>query len=138
MTSVNEYPLPSNEDDQDCEIEGNKDISVGITYEIIWRDIFLDGNMPRLQDYIISKDNNKSYVHFWCLYLPNIVLRGISQVFLCNHPITGIFICIGLALTSVELMMLAIIGSSLGAMGASVMGGFSVKEIENGLAGKVI
>ena len=138
MTTLDNYPVPLDDNGQDLEIEIEDKITEGVTYEIIWRDIFLDGNMPQLQNYIATRENIKSYVHWCCLYATNIMFRGISQVFLCNHPITGIFICIGLGLTSVDLMAHVMLGSSIGAAGAYIIGGFSVKDIENGLGGKVM
>ena len=127
-------PVPSDEN-QRVDVDSQEE--VGITYPMIWEDIFMGGNMPRLQSFIISTENSKRYSHFCLLYIPNIVFRGISQVFLCNHPVTGVFICIGLALTSVELMFHAIIGSAMGAVGTFIVGGYPLSEIENGLAGKV-
>ena len=127
-------PVPS---DENKRVEVDSQEEVGITHQMIWEDIFMGGNMPRLQRYIVSMESNKSYMHLCSFYIPNIVFRGISQVFLCNHPVTGVFICIGLALTSVELMFHAIIGSAMGSVGTFIVGGYPLSEIENGLAGKV-
>ena len=135
MTTVFASPLPVVEEETPQQKE--EGLTKDVDFRTVVKEVFLDGNMPLTQEYIISSITSKSYIHFFCLYIPNIVLRGISQVFLCNNPVTGVFICIGLSFTSIELMFCAIIGSTMGNIGALVMGGYPIKDIENGLAGKV-
>jgi urea transporter len=56
-------------------------------------------------------------------------------VFLCNHPITGIFILIGLGITSIELVGYALLGAIFGTMGAALIGRPPMHDITSGLCG---
>ena len=112
-----------NRDDLNCfEVkQGRKSFE---SESIVWgmgevlNEIFLSGNMPHFHKYACSKSVDS--VGFVGLYVPNLLLRGISQVFLCNHPLSGLLICGGLAVTSVELMCHALLGAAIGALGKSL------------------
>lgn len=70
-----------------------------------------------------------------CLGVINILLRGISQVYLCNHPITGFFICIGLGLSSTKLLIHALVGTACSTIGATILALPETNYIVSGLCG---
>ena len=69
------------------------------------------------------------------LLIVDIVLRGISQVYLADHPITGIFILVGLGCTSVELAVHAILGSFFSTIGCIILTSPQEADIFAGLCG---
>lgn len=119
----------------------------------IFDDVFKSGHMPLFSAYFHEYDfypldvDPKSlslFEHvriyamnapFVILYYASIVLRGVSQVFLCNHPITGLCICIGLALSSPTLMMYALLGAIFENIGAFLVCQPVIAEMERGLFG---
>jgi urea transporter len=52
------------------------------------------------------------------LLCADVILRGISQVFLCNHPVTGLLVCAALWLTSWKLLVGCVLGTAAGTAGA--------------------
>lgn len=88
-------------------------------------------NLP-LADHAVAYLKN---IPFLCLYYANIVLRGVGQVYICNHPITGLLVCIGLYLTSPTLMVYGILGTIFENIGAFVVCRPPLDEIESGLFG---
>ncbi|CAN0443614.1 unnamed protein product, partial [Ectocarpus fasciculatus] len=65
----------------------------------------------------------------------SIVLRGISQVYLCNNPLTGVFICAGLYVTDPQLLVYALVGTVCATLGASLLCLPASTEIVSGLTG---
>lgn len=100
--------------------------------EATLNDIFMSGDMPILKRVLFSKISNPLY---FALFLCDIVLRGVAQVFLCDHPVTGVLVCIGLFLTSPILMLYGLWGSFCGAAGAYLIGKAPVDDIRSGLCG---
>jgi hypothetical protein len=116
-------------------------------------DIFNTGNMPMLMTYCREYEFYPAEVEperlsllehcywyarntpFLLLYYTNIVLRGIGQVYICNHPVTGLLVCIGLWLSSPTLMAYAIIGSAVETLGAWLVCRPPTEDIEAGLFG---
>jgi urea transporter len=119
----------------------------------IVHDIFMTGNMPMLMTYCRDYEFYPAEVEpqglslcqhsywyarntpFLLLYYTNIVLRGIGQVYICNHPVTGLLVCIGLWISSPTLMAYAIIGSAVETLGAWLVCRPPTEDIEAGLFG---
>ena len=120
----------------------------------IFRELFLDGNMPRTQKYLVmnsflgdqqAPDNNSEKessmnekLYFFLVSILcciNIVLRGVSQVYLCNNPISGVLICIGLYLTSPQLLIYGLVGTACGTLAGSLFCLPHTEEITAGLCG---
>jgi urea transporter len=62
-------------------------------------------------------------------------IEGIAQVFLCDHPVTGIFVLFGIGITSMELVGYAILGTLFGTLGAAIVGRPRLHDITAGLCG---
>lgn len=121
--------------------------------EVILDEIFFSSNMPLVTKFIMEYDlyDNEGFHHgrstsdyiwmvikhlpFILLVLGDIVLRGVSQVFLCNNPLTGLLICIGLWLTSGRLLLLALLGTFFATLGAYLVCGSQDSEVFAGLCG---
>ena len=98
-----------------------------------FNEIFITGNMKDSKDYLYRyKDSN---LFIFLVFVIDTILRGIAQVFLCDHPITGLFICIALCITSYELMLFALLGTFFGTFGAYFIGGIDLQNIHSGLCG---
>jgi urea transporter len=69
------------------------------------------------------------------LLVIDVVLRGIAQVFLCNHPISGIFICIGLAFTSGQMLGYSILTTALATGTALFVATAPLPDVLAGLCG---
>ena len=116
-------------------------------------EIFFSGNMPDFKTYIKFKlsqtilcvEASKSFstkawillkgVPFLLLYFVDIVLRGVSQVYLCNHPLCGLLICIGLWTTSFELLIFGLVGSAVSTVAGYIISSPKLEEVEAGLCG---
>jgi urea transporter len=72
---------------------------------------------------------------YYLVYSVDVILRGIGQVYLCNHPITGLFICLGYYITSPTLLAFAIVGTIGSTVGGSLVVAPEWVEISNGLFG---
>lgn len=123
-----------------------------LLYNIV-DDIFFSGSMPKLMKFIHNYDfypldvdpkelsiweHAKIYsrhIPFLCLYYANIILRGIGQVYICNHPITGLCVCAGLYLSSPTLLAYAILGTVYENIGAFLFCSPPIGEMEAGLFG---
>jgi len=109
----------------------------------VFREVFLSASMPRWKRFLTSRRVNQTgaspltcynaFLSF--LALCDITLRGISQVFLCDNPVSGLFICAGLACTSPELLAYALIGTVCGTAGAALLATAPAKDIAAGLCG---
>ena len=70
------------------------------------------------------------------LLFVDVVLRGIAQVFLCNHPLSGLFICVGLACSSAALLGFALLGTVCATLGAQIIARPSYEsDVASGLCG---
>lgn len=123
---------------------------------IVWKifdDIVYTGSMPLLtaffHDYdFYPLDVNPEQLTVWehfkvymnhlpfvLFYYANIVLRGVGQVFICNHPITGLFVCMGLYLSSPMLLVYALLGAIYENVAAYLICKPIIGEMEAGLYG---
>ena len=101
------------------------------------REIFFSGTMTATQDYIFEQAFNESIFSwiFQVVFLIDVILRGIAQVFLCNHPIAGIFICIGMAWSSTEMMAYSILGTALCTWTSYAVANAPMSNVRAGLCG---
>ena len=65
----------------------------------------------------------------------DIILRGVGQVYICNHPLTGLCICIGYYISSPTLLGFAITGTVGSTLGGILLVSPDWPEISNGLFG---
>ena len=128
-----------------------------ILMETLWGsvvdELLFAGNMPVLQDYLLkygflggasleAKEgtllDKAHYLAVSIACAASIVLRGISQVYLCNNPLTGILICAGLYVTDPKLLVYALVGTVCATLGASLLCLPASTEIVSGLTGYVV
>lgn len=104
-------------------------------FDLRWafEEVFYSGSMPTQKIYLDSRKSDNLF--FSILFLIDVVLRGISQVYLCDHPITGVFICFGLAWTSWGLLGYALLGTAFSTLGAFVIATPPKEDITSGLCG---
>ena len=116
------------------------------TMDIVWKifnEVFYSGDMKCTQQWIISyaygdrsQDISPSLQALAMLLLVvDVVLRGIAQVFLCNHPVSGIFICIGLAFTSGVMLGYSILTTLLATGAALFVATAPLPDVLSGLCG---
>jgi hypothetical protein len=116
-------------------------------------EIFFSGNMPDFKTYIkyklavmifdweLAQNNSQKFkaavagIPYMLLYFGDIIMRGVSQVYLANHPITGICICIGLWTTSYHLLVFGLCGSIVSTVAAYMVCTPKMEELEAGLCG---
>jgi hypothetical protein len=118
-------------------------------------ELFVSGNMPRTQKYLLensffnesetsidASDSERSYfvhivykIFISILFCVNVVLRGISQVYLCNNPISGLLICVGLAHVSDKLLVYALVGTICSTTIGSILTMPASTELAAGLCG---
>ncbi len=119
--------------------------------KLIVKELFFAGIMPRTQKYLLENSflreplpqhseprSWKDQLHFLgisFLCTINIVLRGIAQVYLCNNPLSGFLICIGLAHTSTQLLVYALVGTICSTLLGSVLCMPDSTDITSGLCG---
>lgn len=133
--------------------EGEELVEVLLTgtwWGAIIDELFFAGNMPILHEYLCKYSflgdsplsevgttlwGKVHYITISILLLVTVLLRGISQVYLCNNPFTGILICVGLYLTDPKLLIYAIVGTVSATTGAFVLCLPSSMEILSGLTG---
>ena len=102
QTSTNESKIQNNtrakpsSDNKNSVIDDKLSIDTSNATSFSWywlfHEICLSGDMSTTQQYFYTRSS--SSIVFALLLCIDVVLRGIAQVFLCNHPISGIFICI--------------------------------------------
>lgn len=99
-------------------------------YELTWGELLLDPDVRYEVLYTLYVN-----IPFFFLCASDILLRGIAQVYLCNHPVSGLLISFGLLHTSAELFVFALVGC----MGSTLASYFICKEswdnIQSGLCG---
>lgn len=100
-------------------------------YELTWAEVFLDSEIRR--DIIRTLFRN---IPFFLLCATDILLRGIAQVFLCNHPVSGLLISLGLYYTSPQLFVFALVGC-MGSTLSSHLIKESWQNVQSGLCGYV-
>jgi urea transporter len=103
------------------------------TVLLIIDEVFFSGTMPNLKKYAFDNKYNGAFNTI--LFLIDVVLRGISQVYLCDNPVSGILICIGLGMTSYSLVGYALLGTFFATLGAYLIAQPDVEDITSGLCG---
>mmetsp|Transcript_20507 Transcript_20507/g.34314 ORF Transcript_20507/g.34314 Transcript_20507/m.34314 type:complete len:569 (+) Transcript_20507:180-1886(+) len=136
-------------------LERDASIKFRNVYYKILDDILFGGNMPFLRKCLDNfefypmnsvtgnKEEGICELLVWyskkiphmLAYCMDILFRGVGQVYLCNHPITGLFVCIGLYLTSKTLLVYALVGTAGSTLGGYYFSLPEVREITGGLFG---
>jgi urea transporter len=106
-------------------------------------DLVCSGDMKKAQHILTSccwgerKNGLNTFAQLivWLVLVIDIVLRGIAQVFLCNNPLSGIFICIGLSFTSVTMLGYAFLTTLLATFSAWLVGTPAIEDVLSGLCG---
>jgi hypothetical protein len=120
----------------------------------VFEEVFLSGNMQRTQDFILrwsyfNKNRPADAVlprpfHWLAPLVPlfmslvlcaDVVFRGIAQVYLCNHPISGILVCIGLAHESTQLLVFGLMGTACATLMCWLICVPNPSEVLSGLCG---
>ena len=96
-------------------------------------EIVLSGDMPRWKAFVLRnhRHNFLLYLLFWL----DVVLRGVSQVYLCDHPVSGVLILLGLVCTSGSLAAMALLGTLCSTLGAHLVCRPPLDDITSGLCG---
>jgi hypothetical protein len=151
-------PIPESQNEPDNSRDHSKATVNGIAVvsfaelkrKLLWilREILYTGNMPNAQEYLYkhsffhfegqdAQSSNGLFIQLLStiLVVVDIILRGIAQVFLCNNPISGIFICAGLAHTSTRLLVYAIIGTAASSLSGVLLTLPPLTEVASGLLG---
>lgn len=106
------------------------------TFDWLWKEIMTSGNMPETKKYFCSFTTFKQTKPLTYLFIfIDLILRGISQVYLCDHPISGLLIAIGVGLSSWTLLLHGIIGVIGSTFGATVVCRLPYSKISSGLVG---
>ena len=75
---------------------------------LIYEEVVITDDMPNLVQYLCPYDPDEvisPWTYMWMSII--ITLRGISQVYLCAHPVTAILICIGISSPSLPIPYLS-------------------------------
>lgn len=134
-TKVRHYHGPDMDEEQAI---GKKQSRLGIaqTKTIDWyKEIVLSGSMQDTQKVLIDEGWIKRRPLYLFLLAVDVTLRGIAQVFLCNHPLTGVLVCAGLAVTSWELMLYALLATAISTASAASIGRPPIADVYAGLCG---
>lgn len=99
-------------------------------YELTWGEIFLDSKTRREVFRTLC-----SNIPFFALCSGDILLRGLAQVYLCNHPLSGLLIALGLFVTAPQLLIFALIGCFGSTLTSALLCRESWDNIQSGLCG---
>lgn len=130
----------------DIEISSNENFKPNFNqvYPIL-HELFMSGDMENTQKILIRESKifiksvlvgspTFSSTFYFIALCIDIILRGVSQVFLCNHPISGVFILLGLSLSHINYVLYAILGTILSTLSFFLFS-HQLKHIFAGLAG---
>lgn len=101
----------------------------------LWEEIIFSGDMNKTQKYLCDFRGTNTPPLTLILICFDLILRGISQVYLCDHPISGLLIAIGVGLSSFTLLLHGVIGVIGSTLGATVVCRLPFSKISNGLVG---
>jgi urea transporter len=101
----------------------------------MYEEIYLSSSMPKTQKFLYDKGFVDQQPLYFVLLCIDVILRGIAQVFLCNHPLCGILVLIGLGFTSFKLPLYALLGTALSTFSAVVVARPPEADILAGLCG---
>jgi len=100
---------------------------------VVAREVLWTGDMPNYKAWLFR--NQHTSVGALLLFWLDVVLRGVSQVYLCDHPVAGVFILAGLLCSSGRLVGYALLGTIFSTLGAWHMCRPPVSTITSGLCG---
>jgi urea transporter len=101
----------------------------------LWEEIVNSGNMNKTQKYLCDFQATNTPPLTMIMICFDLILRGISQVYLCDHPISGLLIAIGVGLSSCTLLLHGVIGVIGSTLGATIVCRLPYSKISNGLVG---
>lgn len=104
-------------------------------YYRTFHEVCLTSSMPNAQKYLYKRGFKQKQQGYYILLCIDVVLRGVAQVFLCNHPLAGILITIGLGLTSYQLSLYALLGTAVATFSAVTVARPPEEDILAGLCG---
>ena len=96
-------------------------------------EVVLSGDMPNAKAYVLR--NHRRNLGYYLLFWLDVVLRGVSQVYLCDHPVSGVLILLGLVCTSGSLAAMSLLGSLCSTLGAHLACRPPLDTITSGLCG---
>lgn len=99
-------------------------------YALTWGEIFLDPSIR--QEFLSSLCRNTP---FFALCGMDVLLRGVAQVYLCNHPISGLLMSMALYVTAPQLLVFALMGCLGSTLSSHLICRESWNNIQNGLCG---
>jgi len=97
------------------------------------REVLLSGDMPECKAFVLR--NHRRSVPWYLLFWLDVTLRGVSQVYLCDHPVGGLLILLGLVCTSGVLAGYALLGTLFSTLGAHLVCRPPLDSITSGLCG---
>ena len=96
-------------------------------------EVFLTGDMPNWKAYL-QRNHRRSVFHY-LLFVSDVVLRGVAQVYLCDNPVTGVLVLCGLICTSWILAAYAVLGTFFATLGALLICRPHFGTITSGMCG---
>lgn len=96
-------------------------------------EVFLTGDMPNWKAYV--QRNHRRSVFRYLLFVCDVVLRGVAQVYLCDNPVTGVLVLCGLICTSWVLAAYAVLGTFFATLGAQLICRPQFDTITSGMCG---
>ena len=105
--------------------------------EQVLREVFLSPDMRVTRKRFCSREagENRLRPMAACFTLLDLVLRGISQVYICDHPVCGLLIAVAVGLSSVELLLHCLLGVLASTAAGYWICRLSFEKIRNGLLG---
>jgi urea transporter len=105
-----------------------------------FRNVILSPSRPNLKNHLrlqiqIKHDNIIVNIYNLILFSIDIILRSIGQVFLCDNPLSGLLIAIGVGCSSIELIICGIVGVIFANIGAYYFGSADINDISSGMCG---
>lgn len=104
-------------------------------WKAVIAEIFYSGDMKQTQRYLKEEAFRNKSIRAFILLVFDVIFRGIAQVFLCNNPVSGFLISIGLMFTSFDLFGYAFFATAISTLSAIVFSPKSTDLLFNGLLG---
>ena len=126
---------PNKDLTREVKVEKHRGREFRALLHLVLKEVFLSGNMDSSKKYFCSyKDSSYKPVAVICSVV-DVVLRGISQVYICDHPLCGLLIAIAVGLSSVELLLHCVLGVMACTASGFLLCRLPYAKISNGLLG---
>ena len=126
---------PNKDLTREVKVEKHRGREFRALLHLVLKEVFLSGNMDNSKKYFCSyKDSSYKPVAVICSVV-DVVLRGISQVYICDHPLCGLLIAIAVGLSSVELLLHCVLGVMACTASGFLLCRLPYAKISNGLLG---